>query len=95
MADNTTLNTGTGGDVINTDDIGGVKTQVIKPGYGALDSLTLVSTSNGLPVQVASGADAAEGALTDAAWDGSASSASVIAILKLIAIRGGATPVFV
>lgn len=29
---------------------GGVQTQIVKLGYGALDSLTLVSASNGLPV---------------------------------------------
>ena len=50
MADNTTLNTGTGGDVIATDDIGGVKHQLVKLEYGILDSATLVSASNPLPV---------------------------------------------
>lgn len=34
MADNTTLNTGTGGDVIATDDIAGVKHQRVKVEYG-------------------------------------------------------------
>lgn len=51
MADNTVLNTGTGGDTIATDDIGGVKYQIVKAAFGALDTATLVSTSAGLPVQ--------------------------------------------
>lgn len=49
MADNTTLNAGTGGDVIATDDIGGVKYQIVKHAYGALDTATLVTSSVGLP----------------------------------------------
>src|SRR3989304_2199531 len=49
MADNTVLNIGTGGDVIATDDIGGVKYQVIKPAFGPLDTATLVTASVGLP----------------------------------------------
>ena len=47
--DNTTLNTGTGGDVIATDDIGGVKYQIVKVSFGALDTATAVTTSAGLP----------------------------------------------
>ena len=50
MADGITLNSGSGGSVINTDDIAGTHTQIVKLGYGALDSLTIVSTSAGLPV---------------------------------------------
>jgi hypothetical protein len=50
MADNTTLNAGTGGDVIATDDIGGVKYQIVKMAYGPLDTATLVSSSNALPI---------------------------------------------
>lgn len=50
MADNTTLNAGTGGDVIATDDIGGVKHQLVKIEYGAADSATQVSAANPLPV---------------------------------------------
>lgn len=50
MADNLTLNAGSGGDTLATDDIGGVHYQIVKLTYGALDSSTLVSTSNGLPV---------------------------------------------
>lgn len=50
MADNTTLNTGTGGDVIATDDIGGVKHQRVKIEHGADGSATDVSTASPLPV---------------------------------------------
>lgn len=49
MADNTTLNVGTGGDVIATDDIGGVKYQRIKNGFGADGSYSDVSNVNALP----------------------------------------------
>lgn len=51
MADNTTLNTGTGGDVIATDDISGVKYQRVKIVQGA-DGVNDgdVSSSNPLPI---------------------------------------------
>jgi hypothetical protein len=55
MADNVTLNAGSGGDTIAADDIGGVKYQLIKLGYGALDSFTIVTSSVGLPVGDAGG----------------------------------------
>lgn len=51
MADNTTLNTGTGGDVIRTDDISSVKVQVVKlmeGGDGVDDGM--ISATNPLPV---------------------------------------------
>jgi hypothetical protein len=50
MADNTTLNPGTGGDVIASDDIGGVKYQRIKTGFGADGSYADVSEASPLPV---------------------------------------------
>jgi hypothetical protein len=49
MADNTQLNVGTGGDIIATDDIGGVKYQRIKNGFGADGSYSDVSDTNALP----------------------------------------------
>jgi hypothetical protein len=49
MADNTTLNAGTGGDVIASDDIAGVKHQRVKVEYGADGSATDVSNSSPLP----------------------------------------------
>lgn len=50
MADNTTLNPGAAGDTIATDDISGVKHQMVKVEFGVLDTATLVSTANPLPV---------------------------------------------
>lgn len=50
MADNTTLNSGTGGDVIASDDIAGVKHQRVKVEFGADGSATDVSSANPLPV---------------------------------------------
>jgi hypothetical protein len=50
MADNTVLNTGTGGDTISTDDIAGVKVQRVKVQHGADGSATDVSTASPLPV---------------------------------------------
>ena len=52
MADNTSLNAGSGGDLIATDDIAGVKHQRVKIEYGADGSATDVSTSTPLPVQM-------------------------------------------
>lgn len=53
MADNTVLNSGSGGDTIATDDIGGVKFQRIKLVHGA-DGVNSgdVSTANPLPVSL-------------------------------------------
>lgn len=47
MADNTTLDVGTGGDVIATDDIGGVKYQRVKISQGADGSATDVGIGGG------------------------------------------------
>lgn len=55
MADNVELNAGTGGAILATDDVGGVHYQINKLAYGALDSATLVSTSNPLPISDAGG----------------------------------------
>lgn len=50
MADNTVLSAAIGtGDTIATDDIGGVKYQIVKEAFGALDTATLVTSSVGLP----------------------------------------------
>ncbi len=54
MADNTLLNSGTGGDTIATDDIAGVKHQRIKVGYGVDGSFTDASATNPMPVVDAS-----------------------------------------
>ena len=51
MADNTTLNAGSGGDVIATDDVGGVKYQRVKVTHGADGTATDASAAAPLPVQ--------------------------------------------
>jgi hypothetical protein len=53
MTDNVTLNAGSGGAVLATDDVSGVHYQINKLAYGALDTATLVTTTNRLPVDVA------------------------------------------
>lgn len=50
MADNTQLNAGTGGDVVATDDIAGVKYQRVKVNYGVDGVAVDVSAANPLPV---------------------------------------------
>lgn len=50
MADNIELLPGTGGAILATDDVGGVHYQITKLAYGALDTATIVSTANRLPV---------------------------------------------
>ena len=50
MSDNTQLNPGQGGDVVATDDIGGVKYQRVKVNFGVDGAATDVSVVNPLPV---------------------------------------------
>ena len=51
MADNTSLNAGVGGDVIASDDIAGVKYQIVKIGHGAADAVPVhTSAANPLPI---------------------------------------------
>lgn len=51
MADNVTLNAGTGGAVVATDDIGGVQHQRVKVGHGVDGSYSDVSALAPLPVE--------------------------------------------
>lgn len=55
MADNITLDSMSGGSVVATDDIGGVHYQIVKLAFGALDAQTIVSGSDGLPVELVAG----------------------------------------
>lgn len=55
MADNITLDSMSGGSVVATDDVGGVHYQIIKLAFGALDAQTIVSASDGLPVELVAG----------------------------------------
>ena len=50
MADNTTLNPGSGGDVIASDDVAGVKYQVVKLDVGGDGATSGVTADNPLPV---------------------------------------------
>lgn len=54
MADGITLEPGVGGATLATDDVGGIHYQLIKPVFGALDSVTIVSDANPFPVYVKS-----------------------------------------
>lgn len=65
MADGTELNLGSGGDIISTDDIAGVKVQRVKVQFGVDGSATDVSASDPLPVV----ADLPTGAATAAKQD--------------------------
>lgn len=55
MADNVTLNSGSGGATLSTDDIAGVQVQRVKVQYGVDGSATDVSDSNPMPVDDAGG----------------------------------------
>lgn len=64
MADNTTLNSGSGGDTIATDEISGVKHQRVKIQYGDDGSATDVSDVNPLPIDDAGGSLTVDGTVT-------------------------------
>jgi hypothetical protein len=55
MADNTELNPGTGGDIIASDDVSGVKYQVVKLAVGADGAASLVANANPIPISDAGG----------------------------------------
>jgi hypothetical protein len=52
MADNTTLNVGTGGDTFASDDVGGIKYQRVKISVGADGSATDATTNDPLAVSI-------------------------------------------
>jgi hypothetical protein len=72
MADNTTLNIGTGGDIIASDDIGGVKHQRVKVEFGVDGAATEVADSDGarLPVKPQQGSTATRTQVADSATSG-------------------------
>lgn len=53
MADNIAITAGAG-TTVATDDVGGTHYQIVKLAHGALDSVTVVSTASGLPIQASS-----------------------------------------
>ncbi len=83
MVDNTTLNPGTGGDVVAMDDISGIKHQRVKVEFGADGTASDVSPTNPLPTQ--------EQHSTTAATSSVASSATTVQILASTAGRFQAT----
>ena len=72
MADNTTLNVGVSGDVIASDDIGGVKHQRVKVEFGADGTATDVADADGarLPIKPHMAATATRTSVADSATTG-------------------------
>ena len=95
MADNIVLNAGAGGATVAADDITSVWYQIIKLAYGALDSATIVSTSNGLPIQIIGAIPAGANnigdvdVLTIAAGDNNIGNVDIVTLPALVA--GSAT----
>lgn len=72
MADGLTLNAGSGGATLATDDIAGTHYQIVKVAFGALDTATLVSTTDPLPISDAGGSLTVDGtvaATQSGAWN--------------------------
>lgn len=98
MADNTVLNLGAGGDTIATDDIGGVKHELVKVEYGADGVATMVDAANPFPVTDAAAAVSLAsidlktgGASSGSAVTSVADSATNVTLLASNAARLGAT----
>jgi hypothetical protein len=83
MADNVTLNPGTGGATIATDDDGTAQHQYVKVEFGADGTFTKVTSSVGLPVKEIKSATPTQSSVAD--------SASSVTILASNANRLGAT----
>ncbi len=72
MTDNTTLNAMAGGDVIATDDIGGVKHQRVKVGHGSDGAYADASAAAPLPVRLSDGTNQASVIAGDAGQNANA-----------------------
>lgn len=89
MADNTTLGVGSGGDVIATDDIAGVKYQRVKVNFGADGSATDVAATAPLPVVITDGTNPV---VTDATGaDGEAANTASVVTSARIKVFNGTT----
>jgi len=88
VADNTILNSGTGGDTIATDDIAGIKHQRVKIQYGVDGAATDVSDTNPLPIDDAGGSLTVDNGGTFAVQVDAALPAGTNAIGKLAANTG-------
>lgn len=64
MADNVTLNAGSGGDVIAADDVSSVKYQIVKLAVGGNGVAAMVSNSDPLPISDAGGSITVDGSVT-------------------------------
>lgn len=80
MADNTILNSGTGGNVIRTDEIAGVHWPVSKIAFGDDGSATMISDTASLPIKLMAQSD------STGAWD----NATVSAYAASKVIKGAA-----
>ena len=90
MADNVTLNSGTGGATLAADDISGVHHQRVKIQVGADGSATDVSDANPLPIDDAGGSITVDGAVTVSGTVTADLGATDNAVLDSIAANTGA-----
>lgn len=97
MADNITLNAGTGGSTLAADDIASVWYQIVKLGIGALDSVTLltgnIGTVDGGTVRVTLATDVALPAGTNAIGKLAANSGVDIGDVDVTSVSGNVTVV--
>src|SRR5436190_20985198 len=82
----------TGGDVISTDDIAGVKVQRVKVQHGADGAATDVSTASGLPIQ-GTQTTASTGSWTSATALNTAVSLSVVG-MNTVTVASSTTSTF-
>lgn len=86
MADNIAITPGAGASVA-TDDVGGVHYQITKLAYGALDSVTLVSGSNPLPISGTVTANVGTVPVTGTFWQAT----QPVSIAATVAVSGPLT----
>lgn len=90
MADNLTLNAGVGGATLATDDIGGTHYQIVKLATGVLDTATLVSASNPLPIGDAAGSLTVDNAGTFAVQSAQSGAYNITNISGTVSLPTGA-----
>jgi hypothetical protein len=94
MADNITLNAGSGGAIIATDDVGGVQYQLVKVTFGVDGTATDVSSSSPLPVAIsgalATGANVIGGVTQSGTWNVAVSNASLAITAAALPLPAGA-----
>ena len=86
MADNTTLNPGTGGDIIRAEEKGGSKTQVMLLDIGGIGAESLVDGSNPLPVTV--GNFPGTYAVTGTFWQATQPVSGTVGVSGSVAVTG-------